>query len=97
MKIDFSVVLKDLDGKPLKDGGEEVTLKSITQMALMAQFRDEAELAATEKVRRFALAMTIQNSNGAAELPVEDVAEIKRLIGRAMGPLVVGRAYELLS
>jgi hypothetical protein len=97
MKIDFSTVLKDFDGRPLKDGGEEVTLKSVTQMALMAQYRDETELAATEKVRRFALAMKLQNGSAEVDLPVEDVAEIKRLIGRAMGPLVVGRAYELLS
>lgn len=96
MKVDFSTKLLDLEGEPLKDeNGKEVTLKSIAQMALLANYRDETDLPADKKVQRFSIAMKLQN--GADEIPVEDIAEIKRLIGKSMGPIIVGRVFELLK
>jgi hypothetical protein len=98
MQVDFSVKILDFEGKPLKqDGsGSDLTLKGAAQIALMAQYRDEQELPATEKVRRFKLAMAIENG-AMVDLPVEDIAEIKRLIGKGMNALIVGRVFELLA
>lgn len=99
MKIDFSIPLTDFSGEPIwltpeKDKG--TTLKDVVLGALLSTFNDEQTLAATEKIRRYRLALQVEKNNG-YDFKSEDVAEIKRLIGKAYGPLVVGRAYDIIE
>jgi hypothetical protein len=96
MKIDFSAVIKDLDGDPVKDGDEDATLGRIACTALLATYADERELPAEQKVKRFRLA-EIAAKGGEREVKVEDVALIKQLIGKAFAPLVVARAYDIIE
>ena len=96
MKIDFSAVIKDLDGDPVKDGEKDATLGRVACTALLASYADEQNLAAEDKVRRFRLA-EIAAKGGEREVKVEDVALIKTLIGKAFAPLVVGRAYDSIE
>lgn len=106
MKIDFSTVLNDLKGVPLKDGlppaegqedkREELTLGSVVCSALLATYPDENNLDPKVKFQRFKLAEKASDG-GEQELTVEDAAEIKKLLGKAWGPLVMGRAYEILD
>jgi hypothetical protein len=96
MKIDFSAVIKDLDGDPVKDGEKDATLGRVACTALLASYADEQNLAAEDKVRRFRLA-EIAAKGGEREVKVEDVALIKQLIGKAFAPLVVARAYDIIE
>ena len=96
MKIDFSAVIKDLDGDPVKDGEKDATLGRVACTALLASYADEQNLAAEDKVRRFRLA-EIAAKGGEREVKVEDVALIKTLIGKAFAPLVVARAYDIIE
>src|SRR5262245_40116210 len=96
MKIDFSAVIKDLDGEAVKDGEKDATLGRVACTALLASFADERNLPAEDKVRRFRLA-EIAAKGGAREMKVEDVALMKKLIGKAFAPLVVGRAYDIIE
>jgi hypothetical protein len=56
MKIDFSAVIKDLDGDPVKDGEKDATLGRVACTALLAGYADEQSLSGEEKVKRFRLA-----------------------------------------
>ena len=96
MKIDFSAVIKDLDGDAVKDGEKEATLGRVACAALLASYADEQNLPAEDKVKRFRLA-EIAAKGGEREVKVEDVALIKQLIGKAFAPLVGGRAYDIIE
>src|SRR5262245_23377648 len=96
MKIDFSAVIKDLDGSPVKQGEKDATLGHVACTALLASYADEQNLPVEDKVRRFRLA-EIAAKGGEREVKVEDVALIKQLIGKAFAPLIVGRAYDIIE
>lgn len=96
MKVDFSTVLNDLLGEPLKEDGKPFTLSMACCTALMTPAQDEPNVAAETKVRRFKLATAIIQG-GEQDFSIEDVAELKKLIGKIFGPLVVGRAFEILD
>ncbi len=96
MKIDFSAVIKDLDGDAVKDGEKDATLGRVACAALLASYADEQNLPAEEKVKRFRLA-EIAAKAGQQEVKIDDVALIKKLIGKAFAPLVVARAYDIIE
>lgn len=105
MKIDFTVVLKDQDNKPLKDvltmqaNGNvdtELTLGRAAVHALMYQGQDEPNLGGEEKFSRGLLAFKIRDDSD-CELKAEDIALIKKLIGKLFSPIVVYRAYPILD
>ncbi len=58
---------------------------------------DTFGLSGEEKVRRAALAQRIYTSKEPLALKVEDVALIKKLVGKAYAPLVVMRAWSILD
>lgn len=96
MKIDFTTVLTDLEGKPILKGEVPITLKEAALEALLATFPNDQDGANTGKGKfeRFQLALKCE---GTAELSVEEVATIKKRIGEAWGSLIVGRAWGLLE
>jgi hypothetical protein len=94
MKVDFAAPILDLKGGALIENGEQVTLGAIASNALLAAYRDEADLAGEEKVKRYKLAVIAE---GEQDLSVEQVVLLKKLIAKAFAPLIVGRAYELLD
>lgn len=96
MKIRFDETMKDLDGKAIKGEGGELTLKSICCNALTVIFQDEQGLSGEEKAKRGLLAMRIY-ANTEIDLTVEEVALIKKLIGKAYGPLIVAQAWNMLE
>lgn len=96
MLIPFSTVLLDFDGNPIQDGQMAFTLGRASIAALTGVFADE-EISGAEKFERFDLALKINRADGPLALPPEDIAKIKRLIGKAYSPLIVGRAYEILN
>lgn len=93
--LDLPIV--DINGKPLpKDTGGETLVKDIAVSALFGQYADEQALSGDEKFRRFKLAMTV-NDGGSQDLSPEDVVLIKKLVGKAYGPLIVGQVYNVLN
>lgn len=96
MKVNFEAVLVDLNldiitGKESKPA----TVKSIVIDALLATFQDEASLSGEEKMKRYVLATSIHK--GANEVSVEDVGMIKKLVGKAYAPLIVGQVWQVLE
>lgn len=97
MKIDFSQTFTDLDGTPIQADAQSLTLGMVAVQALMAQFPDEKELDGAEKLRRYKLALAIHGACAPLDVVVEDIASLKKLIGKAYGVLVVGQALPMLE
>jgi hypothetical protein len=97
MTIDFSQRLLTITGAPLTDAGQDVplTLAAVSVAALLADYKNE-QPTADEKVRRWKLAQKIHAADEVA-IAIEDVALIKKLIGTAYAPLVVGQAFAMLE
>jgi hypothetical protein len=106
MKINFSHELKTLDGKSIPgfDGKERTSLKDVCVDALLAQFRDEVGAAGNpgtgisgeEKCNRYVLATRIYGDDE-VDLKVEEIALLKKLVGKGFGPLIVGQAWDMLE
>lgn len=97
MKIDFAKTLMDLEGAPLKLGEQELTLRRAATTALLSTFDDERNLDAQQKFERYLLATTVQKAAKPIALKAADVAALKRLIGKAFSPIVVGASWPLLD
>lgn len=100
MKINFLTELTDLDGSPITDKDKPVTLKTISLTALLAQYADEQALSGEDKMKRFQIAEKIAAANADdphIDLKAEEIAEIKKLIGKGFGPLIVGRCFNTLD
>lgn len=95
--IDFSTVITDYEGNPVKDNDKEVTLRLLAVGALSAQFQDEQSLAPTDKFKRGDLAIKIYNSTSPLALKSEDITMLKTVIGKAYSPVVVYKTYQLLD
>lgn len=96
MKINFDQVLKELDGKSIVDNNQkELTLKSVACNALSFSFNDE-QISGEDKAKRGLLAMRLY-ANPDIDLTIEEVALIKKLIGKAYGPIVVAQAWGMLE
>lgn len=107
MAINFSQSLKNVDGSlPKSDKGEPIpTLGAICTTALISTYRDEQDLntgketiTPEEKYHRGRLASKIADAGDKdLVLPPEDVALLKKLVGKAYGPLIVYQALRMLD
>lgn len=97
MLINFSAELQDFHGRPIKgDGDAPATLGFVALQALAASFQEEKPDAG-RSVRRYKLGVRIAMAEGPLNLTVEEANEIKLVIGKAFGPVVVGSAYDLIE
>jgi hypothetical protein len=74
-----------------------LTLKSVAIEALKAQFKDEQNLSGELKLERGLLAEEIYISKEPITLKAEQVALLKRLIGKGCSPHIVMRTWSLLD
>jgi hypothetical protein len=95
MKYDPHAPLLELDGRTvITDGkGTDFTFRHIARIALTNN--DEADGEA--KYKHYCLAQKIEHANGAVDLAAEEVATLKRLVGKHMPVVIVGRMWELLD
>ncbi|MFA6358683.1 MAG: hypothetical protein WCY09_08530 [Candidatus Omnitrophota bacterium] len=90
--------LVTLDGEVILDQkSEPATVRGVAIEALFATFKDEENLSGEEKLKRWELASKIKASSDPVELAVEEVALLKKLIGKAYGALIVGQAWKVLE
>ncbi len=96
MKVNLVAELKSLDGSAIVGtDGNPAVLKGVIVDALMAVFQDEPNLSGEEKMKRFLLAEKVYN--GVGEYSAEEVALMKKLIGKAYTPIIVGQAWKILE
>lgn len=106
--VDFAKALVDENGKPVctltpkeLDGREcpvdsMFTLRLAARNALNGVYQDEQNLSGDEKYKRGEIAQSII-ATGEVKLKVEDIALIKRLIGKAYPPPIVFQAWRELD
>lgn len=97
MKIDFNIELKNMDGEVLRDGDKVLTLGAASINALMSTYPDEKNVSGEDKLKRYDLSLRIKNSDISSDYKSEEITLIKKLIGKAFTPLVVGQAYKILE
>jgi len=97
MRINFNRPLLDFSGEVLRDGDKPLALSVVAVNALMGVYADEQNLDGSEKVRRYQLATSIYGANGPLDVPAEDIAMCKKLIGRGFSTLVAGQAIPMLE
>lgn len=98
MKIDFDQKLLNIDGNVIphtdeKNNTKDATLSIVARTALLARFQDE-NLNGDDHYHRWDLA---KSAVGIAEWSVEDVSLLKRLIGKAYPPGIIGPAYDAIE
>lgn len=96
---DFKAPILNLDGSrissvPGDDKSPALTLGKVCEDALIANIPGDTPNEA-EKARRFWLALKVHA--GDKELSADEVSLVKKVVGLAYGPLVVGRVIELLD
>jgi DUF1365 family protein len=96
MKVNFDKVLVNIDGVELLAADDKpATLRGVVVDALLAVFQDEQHLSGEEKLKRYLLAEKV--FKGASDVGIEDVTLIKKLIGKAFNPLIVGQTWQILE
>lgn len=100
--IDFTQVIKDLDGKPLPINIEGklpavATLGQVAKDALVNVLQEDQQLSGSVKYDHWILAGKIYPDKSDVVLTAEELATIKERIGKAFGPLVVGPCWRMLD
>lgn len=100
MKIDFLQQIKTLEGEaipnPDSKSGEILNLKAVCINALLTVDRESEQESGEKKYERYLLAQKIYEGK-LQEFKVEEIALIKKLVGKLYVPLIVGRAFEILD
>ena len=98
--IDFTVILKDLDGKPMVNGDPKdpkpLSLSDVAIVALEATLEEDNKAGGQAKFDHDQLARKVHNK-ASVVLTAEEIALLKERIGKAWGALVVGQAWRLLD
>jgi hypothetical protein len=97
MQVLFGQILTDQNDKEIQADGKPFTLKEACYQALFAVFQDEQNLAGEEKFKRYGLYQKIKASTDPADLSAEEIALLKKLIGKAYGALIVGQCWNWLE
>ena len=99
MKINFNQQLKILgrDEPLLKPNSTEpFCLKDAAIEALLA-FTTEENQTGEEKAKRYVMATRVYANPEGPDFTLEELATIKKVIGKGYGPLIVGQAWEMLE
>ena len=100
MLINFKHKIRDLDGKPFKqgeDGGGEMTLGQVAEIALTMPTEKNKDLTGDKKVHRSVMAHDIHR-NGEVDISLEDRTMLREAIaGLGYNFLIVGACWDLLD
>lgn len=98
MKVLLEKGLFDLDGNVIESSANmPATIRGVCIEALLVSYTDEVNLTGEEKLARWLLATKLKVTSKEVELTVEEIAKIKKLVGKAFGPLVVGQVWATLE
>lgn len=111
MLIKVNTILKNLYGEPLKGNrketpkktgpGEEpklldLTVREVLVNSLLAEFPGE-KIDGEEKLKRYKLAIKIQEAKAEVDLSSEEIVKVKELVGKGWTPLISGQVWELIE
>lgn len=94
MTKNFDLKIVDLDGKPVSDGGTDLTAAVVCAAALLNGGDDKTPTA--EKVTRYELAVRVRKG-GDVDLTVDELKLISDSVGKMYTPIVVGQVLPFLN
>ena len=101
--IDFTQVIKDLDGAPLPIPADGTKLPTVATLGRLAKdaltniLQGDDQLSGSVKYDHWVLAGKVYPEKHDVILTAEELATIKERIGKAFGPIVVGPAWKMLD
>lgn len=97
MQVNLNKAILDIEGKPIRDGEEELNVRKCLVGSLLNS-PDGQQIEGQEKQKRFALALRLQNQKDEnINLTAEQIVLLKKVVGHSFAPLLVGRLYEELE
>lgn len=94
MKVKINQVLKDVDGTPITMNNKPYTLGDVCIASLLTPLQEDTEKTKWEKYEIF---KKIKESKNEVELTIEEIALVKKCIGKFQPPLVMGQCWEMLE
>lgn len=102
MKINFGALILNSEKEPFKKAkpnGEadeaDLTLKDISEQALLADGQEERALSDSDKAARYKLFNRI--TDGVDDLKLDEVVLLKKCISKSFSILVRGRAFDIIE
>lgn len=95
MRFNFSMPVTQLDGTPIMDNAGEIL--TFDRLAIQLLQQGDTQDSAESKYNQYLIGMKIAQSPQNVTLKAEQVAELKKIIGKQCVPLVVGRFWDLLE
>jgi hypothetical protein len=97
MEVDFSQIIRDLDGVSLKnDDKSDAKLKNVCEKALLSE-APGIKVTDEDKLKRYSLALKIHDAVDKLDLTTDDISFIKKSISAVFPTLIVGRSFEMLE
>lgn len=96
MKVDFSQILKSLDGASFQENDTPVTLATLCCAALMYNYPDDGRLSGEEKFKRYEVASKIYGKSE-VDVTADEITRLKGVIGKFYGANLVGPAFVALD
>lgn len=98
MQVLFGKVLMDEQDKEIKGADNKpFTLKAACFQSLGATFPDEQNLSGEDKFKRFELYQKIKSTPDPVDLTAEEVALLKKLVGKGYGSIIMGQCWMALE
>lgn len=99
MKIKVDQKIFGVDGiEALKaDKGRDLTFKDVAISSLLPPLQDDDDKKKFARYEIFKKLRDDVSKEGTVELSVEDIAIIKRSIGKHQPPLIMGQCYDVLE
>jgi len=104
MKLKINQVLQEMDGSPIQVSGKPpMTLKDVITGSLLSIARNPQtgqpeQESEKDKFDKYELVRKIRDKKIEVDLKAEEVALIKKLIGKhQVSPLIVGEAFEMIE
>lgn len=98
LKVDFSKLLNDLSGQPIKNdkGGEDLILKDVAIRALTTALPEDQALTGEQAFKRLELARRI-HQGGEQELDPAEAVLIRDRVPKIWVLEISGQVYEMLK
>lgn len=97
MKIDMTIQFNGVDGSLLVENGKPLTVGKIITNALMGTFEEDKKLTGEEKADLFSLWFDKIKDKDKAEVTSKESELIRKRVGYAYAPIVVGQIYKLIE
>jgi hypothetical protein len=95
MKIKINEKLKGVDGKDIITGtNAAMTLKDVCISSILSPIQDDDE---KKKFEKYEIYKLLRDAKIEVTLTAEQIAVVKKAVGKFQPPLVMGQCFELLE